>query len=67
MYGGRFFLAFCYLKNKKAQSMVEYALLLAFVAVLALAATLVGDSALRAAVLDTFAAVLVKVQLVVGG
>ena len=54
-------------KNKKAQSMVEYALMLAFVAVLALAATLVGDSALRAAVLDTFAAVLAKVQLVVGG
>ena len=55
-------MAFCYLKNKKAQSMVEYALMLAFVAVLALAATLVGDSALRDAVLDTFAAVLAKVQ-----
>ena len=41
--------------------------MLALVAVLALAATLVGDSALRAAVLDTFAAVLAKVQLVVGG
>ncbi len=47
--------------------MVEYALMLAFIAVLALAATLVGDSALRDAVLDTFAAVLAKVQLVVGG
>lgn len=47
--------------------MVEYALMLALVAVLALAATLVGDSALRDAVLDTFAAVLAKVQLVVGG
>ena len=43
--------------------MVEYALLLAFVAVLALAVTLVGDSAMRDAVLD----VLAKVQLVVGG
>lgn len=60
-------MAFCCLKNKKAQSMVEYALLLAFVAVLALAATLVGNSAMRDAVLDTFAAVLAKVQLVVGG
>ena len=47
--------------------MVEYALLLALIAVLALAATLAGDSALRAAVLDTFAAILAKVQLVVGG
>lgn len=60
-------MAVCYLKNKKAQSMVEYALLLALIAVLALAATLAGDSALRAAVLDTFAAILAKVQLVVGG
>ena len=58
---------FCCLKNKKAQSMVEYALLLAFVAVLALAATLAGDSALREAVLNTFAAVLARVQLVIGG
>ena len=46
--------------------MVEYALLLAFVAVLALAAALVGDSALKNAVLDTFADVLAKVQLVIG-
>lgn len=60
-------MAFCYLKNKKAQSMVEYALLLALVAVLALAATLAGDSALREAVLNTFAAVLARVQLVIGG
>ena len=59
-------MAFCYLKNKKAQSMVEYALMLAFVAVLALVAALVGDSALKNAVLDTFADVLAKVQLVIG-
>ena len=60
-------MAFCYLKNKKAQSMVEYALMLAFVAVLALAATLAGDSALKEAVLETFAEIVAKVQLVVGG
>ena len=47
----------CWCGKQNAQGMVEYALLLAFVAVLALAATLVGDSALRDAVLDTFAAV----------
>lgn len=51
----------CWFKNKKAQGMVEYALLLAFVAVLALVAALVGDSALKNAVLDTFADVLAKV------
>ncbi|MGM9581106.1 MAG: pilin protein [Anaerovibrio sp.] len=56
----------CWFKNEKAQGMVEYALLLAFVAVLALAATLMGNSALRDAVLDTFADILAKVQLVVG-
>ncbi|MDY4883153.1 MAG: pilin protein [Anaerovibrio sp.] len=56
----------CWFKNKKAQGMVEYALLLAFVAVLALVAALVGDSALKNAVLDTFADVLAKVQLVIG-
>ena len=61
------FFSDCWCGKQNAQGMVEYALLLAFVAVLALAATLVGDSALRAAVLDTFAAVLAKVQLVVGG
>ena len=47
--------------------MVEYALLLAFVAVLALAATLAGDSALKEAVLENFAEIVAKVQLVVGG
>ena len=46
---------------------MEYALLLAFVAVLALAATLAGDSALKEAVLETFAEIVAKVQLVVGG
>ena len=61
------FFSDCWCGKQNAQGMVEYALLLAFVAVLALAATLAGDSALRAAVLDTFAAVLAKVQLVVGG
>ena len=61
------FFSDCWCGKQNAQGMVEYALLLAFVAVLALAATLVGDSALRDAVLDTFAAVLAKVQLVVGG
>ena len=61
------FFSDCWCGKQNAQGMVEYALLLALVAVLALAATLVGDSALRDAVLDTFAAVLAKVQLVVGG
>ena len=61
------FFSDCWCGKQNAQGMVEYALMLAFVAVLALAATLAGDSALRAAVLDTFAAVLAKVQLVVGG
>ena len=61
------FFSDCWCGKQNAQGMVEYALLLAFVAVLALAATLAGDSALRDAVLDTFAAVLAKVQLVVGG
>lgn len=60
------FFSDCWCGKQNAQGMVEYALLLAFVAVLALAATLVGDSAMRDAVLDTFAAVLAKVQLVIG-
>ena len=55
------FFSDCWCGKQNAQGMVEYALLLAFVAVLALAATLVGDSAMRDAVLDTFAAVLAKV------
>ena len=60
------FFSDCWCGRQTAQGMVEYALLLAFVAVLALVAALVGDSALKNAVLDTFADVLAKVQLVIG-
>lgn len=60
------FFSDCWCGKQNAQGMVEYAMLLAFVAVLALAAALVGDSALKNAVLDTFADVLAKVQLVIG-
>ena len=61
------FFSDCWCGKQNAQGMVEYALLLAFVAVLALVATLAGDSALKEAVLETFAEIVAKVQLVVGG
>ena len=60
------FFSDCWCGKQNAQGMV-YALLLAFVAVLALSATLAGDSALKEAVLETFAEIVAKVQLVVGG
>ena len=61
------FFSDCWCGKQNAQGMVESALLLGFVTVSALAATLAGDSALKEAVLKTFVEIVAKVQLVVGG
>lgn len=53
-------------REEKAQGVVEYALLLAFVVVLSLAVVLAGDGTLKDAVQDTFADIVAKVKLVVG-
>ena len=51
------FFSDCWCGKQNAQGIVEYAL----------SATLAGDSALKEAVLETFAEIVAKVQLVVGG